>query len=157
MQTAQHRKGLRLHHHGYVTRNVNKAATMFERRFGYVRDSAVIHDPVQTAKVLFLRLPGDGRWLELVTPDTPESKLCKTLERRGEGWHHICFETMDIEGTGMVLRAERMLPVCEPVPASAFPGRRISWYMDGGGFLVELLEAGPGPLSLATIESNSGE
>jgi methylmalonyl-CoA/ethylmalonyl-CoA epimerase len=140
----------RLHHNGYMTGDLERTAAMLERRFGYVRESSVIHDTVQTAMVLFLRLPGDRAWLELVTPNGPQSKLSRALEKRGDGWHHVCFETTDIEDTSF-LREQGMLQISRPVPASAFVGRRISWFMDGKGFLTELLEAGSGPLSLISL------
>jgi len=142
---------LRLHHHGYLTGDLERRAASLETRFGYVRESAVVHDPVQTARVLFLRLPHDRSWLELVTPDGPNSKLTRTLQKRGEGWHHICYETTDIENSS-ALREHGMLQICAPVPAAAFGGRRISWFMDATGYLTELVEAGKGPLSLRALE-----
>ena len=141
----------RLHHNGYVTMDLDRMAGLLEKRFGYVRESAVIHDPVQTARVLFLRLPGGASWVELVSPDGPDSKLSGTLKKHGEGWHHICHETPDILAAGLALREQGMFQICAPVPAAAFPGRRISWFMDANGFLAELVEAGPGPLSLASL------
>ena len=146
----------RLHHNGYATGDLDRMAASLEKRFGYVRESAVIHDLVQTAQVLFLRLPAGRAWVELVAPDGPQSKLSGFLKKRGEGWHHICHETPDILAAGTALRNQGMLQICAPVPAAAFPGRRISWFMDANGFLAELLETGPGPLSLASLESNLG-
>ena len=35
----------RLHHNGYVTMDLDRMAGLLEKRFGYVRESAVIHDP----------------------------------------------------------------------------------------------------------------
>ena len=144
-----------LHHNGYATNDLDRTATQLERRFGYVRESAIIHDPVQTAQVLFLRLPRGRTWVELVAPDGPQSKLSGFLKRHGEGWHHICYETPDLSAAGQILREEGMLQIAAPVSAAAFPGRRISWFMDANGFLAELLEAGSGPLSLDSINSTS--
>jgi methylmalonyl-CoA/ethylmalonyl-CoA epimerase len=131
----------RLHHNGYLTADLETAAALLEKRFNYVREGATVHDPIQTAHVLLLRLPGDQPWLELVTPDGPASKLARALRKDGEGWHHVCYEVEDILAAGLRLRDQGMLPLCEPVPASAFPGRRLSWFMDAKGFLVELVEA----------------
>ena len=51
-------------------------------RFGYEVRTPVIHDPLQTAFVQFLALPGDRVYLEFVSPDGPESPSC---ERRSQG------------------------------------------------------------------------
>ncbi|MEI6393246.1 MAG: VOC family protein [Verrucomicrobiota bacterium] len=131
-----------LHHNGYLTADLEKAAATLEQRFGYVRESDTIHDAVQTANVQFLRLPGGRSCLELVRPDGPDSKLARTLKKHGEGWHHVCYEVADIAAAGASLRNQGMLCVCEPVLAVAFPGRRIAWFMDASGLLVELVEAG---------------
>ena len=59
------------------------------------------------------------------------------------------IQVADIERACEQLREQSMMLIAPPVPAVAFGGRRIAWLMDGGCFLVELVEAGPGPLCLA--------
>ena len=49
------------------------------------------------------------------------------------------------------LRTDGLLPLGPAQPATAFSGRTIAWFMDRAKLLVELVEAGPGDLSLATI------
>jgi methylmalonyl-CoA/ethylmalonyl-CoA epimerase len=122
-------------------------------RYGYCIESAVISDPVQTAQVRFLRLPLGQHWLELVAPMAGESKLANALAKRGEGLHHLCYEVSDIAAACEHLRAGRQMMLAGPTPAVAFGGRPIAWFMDRAGFLTELVEAGPGPLSLASILS----
>ena len=39
---------------------------------------------------------GAGR-IELMAPTGPQSPMTKTLEKRGEGLHHVCVEVPDIE------------------------------------------------------------
>ena len=141
-----------LHHNGFLVKDVSAAAQDFVSRLGYVIKSDVIEDPVQTAYVQFLRQPGTTSWLELVMPNGVDSKLTNAL-RKGSGLHHLCYEVGDIECACEHLRNHGMLMLAEPTPAAAFPGRRIAWFMDQSGFLVELLESGCGPLSLASIQT----
>ncbi len=140
-----------LHHLGYLVKDIPSSVQEFAARFGYVVESDVIHDPVQTAYVQFLRLPGAAFWLELITPDGDKSKLSRSLEKGG-GLHHTCYEVDDIDAAGAHLRTQAMLMVAVPTPAAAFPGRRISWFMDRSLMLVELVERGEGPLSLCSIQ-----
>lgn len=137
-----------LHHIGFLVPDIAVAAGDFSSRLGYVVDSEIIEDPVQTAYVQFLRQPGANNWLELVTPNGPRSKLLGALQKGG-GLHHLCYEVDDMERACVHLRGRSMLMIARPTPAVAFPGRRIAWFMDRSNFLLELLESGEGPLSLS--------
>lgn len=59
----------------------------YPRRFGYEVSSSVIHDPVRTAFVQFLRLRGDSSYLGLVDADRPEGKLGNALASVDPGAH----------------------------------------------------------------------
>ena len=140
------------HHIGILVSDITSAASDFERCFGYVAESDIIEDKTQTAFVQFLRQPGAFFWIELVSPNGPNSKLSNAL-RKGGGLHHLCYEVPSIEAASMALRAQGMFPLSKPVPATAFDGKRIAWFMDKAGLLVELLESGDGPLSLVKLHS----
>jgi methylmalonyl-CoA/ethylmalonyl-CoA epimerase len=140
----------RIHHIGFLTRNLKTEADRLTV-LGYEVASDVIEDPVQTAFVQFLKQPHGNLWLELITPNGPESKLSLGL-RKGGGINHVCYEVPDIEGACEALRLRNFVCLCRPTPAVAFPGRNIAWFVNAGNFLVELVEAGEGPLSLAELE-----
>lgn len=133
---------VRFHHLGILVKSVPDAAAAYARRYGYEVRSPVIHDPVQTAHVQFLALPGEAFYLELVSPDGPDSKLSNAL-KKGGGLNHVCYATEDIEGACAELRAQRMVLIQAPVEAVAFPGRRIAWLMGRDQTLTELVERGP--------------
>lgn len=132
-------QGLVFHHIGHAVRDIPPIAETYCRAFGYVLESPVIHDPVQTASVQFLRVPGSTSWLEFVAPDGPESKLAKTVQKRG-GLHHLCYTSGPLDTT--IERLERLgfMLFSEPAPAVAFDGRRICWLMSNDFSLVELVE-----------------
>jgi methylmalonyl-CoA/ethylmalonyl-CoA epimerase len=142
-----------LHHMGYLVADIDVAAQRYVDRFGYCIESEKIEDPIQTAYVQFLRLPGQSSWLELISPNNEISKLTKALSKGG-GWHHTCYEVLNIEQACEALRVQGMLTISPPVPATAFPGRKIAWVMDREKFLVELLEAKTGVLSLSSLQLN---
>lgn len=142
---------LALHHTGLLVKDVAWAAQHYAEVLSYRIESQPIDDPVQTARVQFLRLPGASHWLELVAPLGPGSKLANALTKGG-GLHHLCYEVADIVAAVAHFRAAGCMVISEPVPAVAFPGRRIAWLMDRRRFLFELLEAGPGVLGLSTLQ-----
>ena len=132
-----------VHHIGVVVADIEKAAQEYVDRFGYERQTDVIHDPTQTAFVLFLRLPGDSVLVELVAPDRAESKLTQAL-RRGGGLNHICYASRDLEAACQALRARGCFQVQPPTPAVAFGGRQIAWFVTPDGSRVELVDAAAG-------------
>jgi len=140
-----------LHHIGLLVKDVESATQVQLTRYGYQIESEIIHDPIQTARVRFLRLPHAQHWLELVAPENEQSKLFNALAKRGEGLHHLCYEVSCLAAAIAHLREGRQLLLSGPTPAVAFGGRCIAWFMDRAGLLTELVEAGEGPLSLASI------
>ncbi len=139
-------RSLTLHHVGVAVAHVETAATYYVENFGYALESPVIHDPRQTAYVQFLRLAGDSAFLELVAPDSPSSKLAAAV-KKGGGLNHLCYRVSDIEAVVQELNVSGMFTLCEPVPAVAFPGRRIAWLLGSDRIPIELVEDGePGKL-----------
>lgn len=143
--------GMKLHHLGYLVPDLEPAAQHFAAALGYRIESEPIEDAIQTARVQFLRQPGARHWLELVSPLGPGGKLDAALAR-GVSLHHLCYEVDDIEAGLAHLRAAGCLPLARPAPGAAFGGRPIAWAMSRANGLVELVQAGPGPRSLAALE-----
>jgi methylmalonyl-CoA/ethylmalonyl-CoA epimerase len=131
---------LHFHHVGMLVKDIPEAAHTFEK-MGYLRETGIIHDPVQTAHVQFFKLPGETPYLELVAPDHEDSKLSNAL-RKGGGLNHVCYSTPDIDGTCAELSASGWHLIAEPTGGVAFGGRRIAWLRGPDRMLVELVEAG---------------
>jgi methylmalonyl-CoA/ethylmalonyl-CoA epimerase len=131
-----------LHHVGILVSNIEQATEDYIRRYGFEIRSPIVHDPNQTAYVRFLSLQGDSVFVELVSPDRPESKLSNAL-RKGGGLNHLCYAVDDIEFACKELREQGMYLLQKPVQAVAFPGRRIAWLIGGDRIPIELVERGP--------------
>jgi len=132
---------LELHHIGVLVKDIDKAAFDYVTKFGYELKSLVIHDPVQTAFVQFLKLEGDGAYVELVSPDGPKSKLVTAL-KKGGGLNHLCYQTDNIEASYQDMALKTMVVLQKPVSAVAFPNRKIAWLMGRDGIPIELVEKG---------------
>jgi methylmalonyl-CoA/ethylmalonyl-CoA epimerase len=130
--------GLVMHHVGILVKDIAEAAPQYEARFGYRATSEVVHDPAQTAFVRFLEGDAPGTLIELVMPDGPESKLANAL-KKGGGLNHLCYATDSLERDCREMRAAGMMLLQSPLPARAFPGRRIAWLMGRDGIPVELV------------------
>lgn len=130
---------LTLHHVGYALKSIEPTASSYVSRFGYELVTPIIHDPLQTALVQFLRLRGDSTYLEFVAPDGPESKLANVV-RRGGGLNHLCFIAGPLEAAISQLEENGMRLISEPQPGLAFAGRRICWLHGEDRMTIELVE-----------------
>ena len=143
-------KDYHLHHLGYLVADLEAAAARMMLRYGYIQESAAIVDELQTARVLFLRLPAASSWIELLTPYGEASKLANALTK-GIVLHHICYEVPDLDEAWRNLRKQGLFPLSAPGPGAAFPGRQIAWMVDDARSLVELVSHGTGPLSVHAL------
>ena len=134
---------LTLHHVGILVADIARAADEYVKKFGYRACSEIVHDSVQTAHVQLLTLNGSIPYIELVTPDGPDSKLANAL-KKGGGLNHLCYLSPAIDEECRRLRETGMLLLQSPVEAPAFSGRRIAWLIGRDGIPVELLETGDG-------------
>jgi len=133
------RLALNLHHIGYAVKCIDSIAESYVSRYGYEISTPVIHDPLQTAFVQFLKLPGDSSYLEFVAPDGPGSKLANVV-KLGEGVHHLCFLSGPLEVAIAHLEQDQMKLISDPKPSIAFAGRRICWLLGQERLAIELVE-----------------
>jgi methylmalonyl-CoA/ethylmalonyl-CoA epimerase len=133
---------LRLHHVGVLVKDLHLASEQYVSNLGYELRSEIIHDPIQTAYVRFLLLPGDLTYLELISPAGRGSLLENALKKNA-GIHHLCYSTPNIEETIEELRQAGCVCLSMPHPAVAFNQRRIAWTMNRDHLLIELVEQGP--------------
>lgn len=83
----------KIHHVGIVVRNLDDAYKFYRDVLGlHVHKEAVVED--QGVKAALLTI-GTSE-IELLEPINQTGGVAKFLERRGEGLHHICFETDDV-------------------------------------------------------------
>jgi methylmalonyl-CoA epimerase len=83
----------KIHHVGIVVRNLDDAYKFYRDTLGlHVHKEAVVED--QGVKAALLTI-GNSE-IELLEPINENGGVAKFLERRGEGLHHICFETDNV-------------------------------------------------------------
>jgi len=103
-------------------------------------DKTIFHDPLQKARVAFLRTPCPADALiELVEPAGEGSPILQFLQKGG-GLHHLCYEVEDLDAHLRTMRQKGAVVVRRPLPAVAFENRRIAWTFTGQKLLLEFLE-----------------
>jgi methylmalonyl-CoA/ethylmalonyl-CoA epimerase len=95
--------------------------------------------PSQSTRVAKLAL--GAVTIELVSPTTPDCPLAKSIQKRGEGLHHLAFR---VKGLGAELRAleARGVDLVDREPKPGSSGTKIAFVHPRslGGVLVELVE-----------------
>lgn len=83
----------RIHHVGIVVRDIEAAYAFYRDTLSLqVQKEDIIQD--QGVKAALLTIGASE--IELLEPITPGTGVARFLETRGEGLHHLCFETDNV-------------------------------------------------------------
>ncbi len=83
----------KIHHIGIVVRSLDEAYAFYRDALSLpVHKEAIIQDQGVRAALLTI---GESE-IELLEPVAPGTGVARFLEQRGEGLHHLCFETDDV-------------------------------------------------------------
>ena len=137
----------RVHHVGLVVRRLEDGLSFWQDALGLrISKQATVRDQGVRAALLSI-----GRSeIELLEPIEPQGGVAKFLEKRGEGLHHVCFETADV---GIELAAARAkgLPLIDEAPRPGLAGMICFLHPKGTrGVLVELATPPAGEHHVAT-------
>lgn len=125
----------KVHHVGIAVRSLETALGFYRDGLGLpVTRRAEVPDQGVRAALL---ASGESE-IELLEPTAPSSGVARFLAKRGEGLHHLCLETEDVDGE-LVRLDGHGVPLIDKVPRPGLAGR-IAFLHPGacGGVLVEL-------------------
>lgn len=127
-----------IHHIAFIVPELEPALKFWRDTLGLPLQS-VEDVPAQDARIAFL--PASGGEVELVQPITTNSGLAKSLQKRGPGIHHVCFEVDDLDAMIGLLK-EKGIRLIGEEPSAGAGGRRMIFVhpASAGGVLVELYE-----------------
>lgn len=125
----------KIHHVGIVVEKLAHAYGFYRDTLGLsLLKEAEIKDQGVRAALLGVQ---DGE-IELLEPVQVDNGVARFLERRGEGLHHLCFETEDVGAALRRLKAEGVALIDE-TPREGLAGRVGFLHPKAcGGVLVEL-------------------
>lgn len=84
----------RVDHIAIAVNSADDALSVFDSVFGLKADH-IEELPDQGVKAAIVRV-GDTH-IEFIEPTDPEGGVAKFIEKKGEGFHHICVEVDDID------------------------------------------------------------
>ena len=124
----------RVHHVGLVVRRLADGLALWRDRLGLeVSAQATVADQGVQAALL----PIGRSEIELLEPIDERGGVAKFLAKRGEGLHHVCFETPDVAAE-LASARERGFPVIDEAPRPGLAGTICFLHPRGtAGVLVE--------------------
>ncbi|MFP3941852.1 MAG: methylmalonyl-CoA epimerase [Thermoanaerobaculia bacterium] len=129
----------RIDHVGIAVRSIEEARSFWEALGLEVTGI----EEVEAEGVRVAMIPCGESRIELLEPTRDDSPVARFLERRGEGIHHVCLGSDDVEADdGALRRAGREL--LRERPTAGAGGARVQFVhpRSAHGVLVELAEAG---------------
>jgi len=88
---------MQLDHIGIAVRSLAESAEAFAALIGIAPEDIRTRE-VAAEKVRVAEFELDGMAIELMEPMSDDSPISGFLAKRGQGVHHLCFRTGDIEG-----------------------------------------------------------
>jgi methylmalonyl-CoA epimerase len=131
----------RIHHVGVVVRRLSEAYRFYRDVLGLplLKEKTLADQRVRAA----LLAAGDTE-IELLEPIDAASGIGRFLAKRGEGLHHLCFETPDV-GKALVTLKDRGAELIDTAPRPGLAGQIAFLHPRAcSGVLVELATPPPG-------------
>ena len=127
-----------LDHIGIAVEDLDAAIELYREKLGF--DVESVEDvPGFGVKVACLPL-GEGN-VELVQPVTDDSAMAKFLEKKGPGFHHLCFRVDDIRAE-LARLEDAGVQLVDREPREGAHGTLVAFLhpKSTGGVLIELVE-----------------
>ena len=130
----------KIDHIGIAVKDIDETAKFYKEMLG-MEFHGIEEVADQKVKVAFFAI-GETH-IELVCPTSPDSAVAKHLEKKGEGIHHICYATDDIEAELARLK-EQGARLVDEQPRIGAHGAKIAFIhpKTSKGVLTELSQKG---------------
>ncbi len=129
----------KIDHVGIAVRSIDEARGFYEALGLEVAEIEEV--PQEGVRVAMIPC-GESR-IELLEPTRDDSPVARHLDKRGQGIHHLCFASDDVEGDDASLR-DRGYRLIRDEPTPGAGGSRVQFVhpKSAGGVLVELAQGG---------------
>ena len=129
-------KGYEFHHIGCATTSIERERRVFEG-LGYQVEGAPFVDALQGITGCFVCGPGPR--IELLE-NLPGADTLTPWINAGVKMYHFAYQVDDMSNAIDWARSQRAKVIVQPIPATAFDGRRISFVMFRNGLMLEFIQ-----------------
>jgi methylmalonyl-CoA/ethylmalonyl-CoA epimerase len=132
----------RIHHVAIIVRDIEASLGFYRDTLGLSVGLVLTIEPDEVI-IAFLDI-GESK-IELVQPTSTTTGVARFLEKKGEGFHHVCFETPDVDATLVELAADGVEIIDQKARRGAEGPVAFLHPRSCSGVLVEFIEAPGGP------------
>jgi methylmalonyl-CoA/ethylmalonyl-CoA epimerase len=125
------------HHIGILTASIKSSLPLYENA-GFT-STDIVYDPIQDVHICFSSKTGEPL-LELIEPASEQSKVIATLQKKGPGPYHTCYETSHLSESIQKLKKMNFILISKPEVAVALDQRLICFLFHKEIGLIELVE-----------------
>lgn len=130
---------MQFHHIGLIVDDIDTGKAFLESLISNLAWSEKYEDFGIGVTVLF-GTGTDGLRYELIAPLGLESPVFKHLTKRENMLHHIAYVVDDFEVTFRDFRSLKLMPLGEVMPAVAFKGKRVAFFLTPIRTIIEIIE-----------------
>lgn len=132
---------MRLDHIGVVVKDLEESRKYYEEHFGFDKCSALIDEPEQKVKIIFVKTGTAGSPdIEIIQPAQEDSAVYNFLKKTGGGLHHFAYEVDNLDESVQHFKKMKAVPVGRIYPGAGHSGRRVFWFYTKSRELIELIE-----------------
>jgi methylmalonyl-CoA/ethylmalonyl-CoA epimerase len=132
----------RVHHVAVVVRDIEVALAFYRDTLGLTVELVL---PIESDRVVIAFLAVGQTKIELVAPTDDTTGVARFLASKGEGFHHVCVETPDVDATLADLAARGVEVIDREARRGAEGPVAFLHPRSCHGVLVELIEEPGGP------------
>jgi len=137
---------LELDHLGLIVPDLAAGRVFLATALNVTRWTPITNDPILGVSVQFGSTaqfgatPHHTLTYELIAPLGDTTPIANALRTGKHILNHLAYLTPDLEASAAHLRAAGCYPAGDPLPALAYEGRRIQFFMSPLRFVIELIE-----------------
>jgi len=131
---------LALDHIGLIVTDLATGRDFLAAALGITRWTPVTDDPTLHVSVQFGAATGHQLTYELIAPFGEQSPIANALRSGKHILNHLAYLTPDLEASGKHLRESGCYPTGDPLPALAYEGRLVQFWISPLRFVIELIE-----------------
>lgn len=129
---------MKVHHIGYLVKDVNKALKEFIA-IGFVQEDVFTYDELRQVQIAFIIK--DGYRIELVAPKSKDSAICNLHKKIGNCPYHVCYEVENMQNAVADMENLGYIAIVEPEKAPALDNCKVVFMFNANIGLIELMEA----------------
>lgn len=135
---------MKLHHTGYLVKNIEKSIQTF-KTLGYVEklysdQSIVMFDSYRKCDISFMELPNTNHVIELVAPLNEESPIWGLMSKYKNTPYHLCFESENIDKDIKDLKENGWVVFQNPAVAPAIDNHNVVFLLHRYAGIIELID-----------------